>query len=352
MCTFSPDGTKYARLTGRKPGTFTIFDVDRCNGEFINPQTIILPDSIMYAPWACFSANSRFLYLTNEVARLYQFDMQSANISQSRLLIDEYDGYLSIYDLPTTLLSMTIGPDKRIYMSSSNGVNVMHVIHNPDEPGPACDFRQHDIILPAHISFFLPNTPTYRLYQIPGSSCDTAGVVPPTVAFWRAEYESTASSLSRKFVDLSYYQPVSIHWFFGDGGESLEASPTHTFPAPGTFNVCQIVCSAAGVCDTLCKEIKIETVGTSTPIATGIVKINVYPNPAIEECWLSYEIEEGPAAFTLFDPMWHQVLSKILEPGAFVERIDVKDLDPGLYFWTVQSNGREISGSKLIIMRK
>ena len=58
----------------------------------------------------------------------------------------------------------------------------MHVMHNPDELGVACNFEQHGILLPAHQSFFMPNFANYRLYDVPGSPCDTLGIDAPTVA--------------------------------------------------------------------------------------------------------------------------------------------------------------------------
>jgi hypothetical protein len=70
-----------------------------------------------------------------------------------------YDGFLSIHDLPTGFNNLVIGPDQRIYLGTNNGTNLMHTIHKPNKLGTDCDFRQHDVEMPAHYPFYLPNFP-------------------------------------------------------------------------------------------------------------------------------------------------------------------------------------------------
>ncbi|MEI6409563.1 MAG: PKD domain-containing protein [Bacteroidota bacterium] len=351
MCTFSPDGSKFVRLGGDHPSAFRMYDFDRCSGTLSNGTSVSIPDTVVYAAWACFSPNSRYLYLTNEVERLYQYDTDAPDISASAQLIDVYDGFLSVYGLPTGLHTMAMGPDKRIYMSSANGVNILHTIHNPDERGAACNFKQHDIVMPAHSKFFLPNNPHYRLYNMPGSPCDSLGVTPPTVAFWRMEQEASQGPLERTFVDLSYFQPASWHWNFGDGVISSEASPQHTFPAPGNYEVCLTVCGASGICDTLCKDIEIITVGTDIPVTAGQLPVRVYPNPAHQKFWVSYDVKEKGAEFLLFNAMGQEVKRKSLGQGSMVEEIDAQGFPNGLYFWSIDLDGKRLASGKVILER-
>jgi len=69
-----------------------------------------------------------------------------------------------------------LAPDGKIYVTSTNGVNRLHVIHNPNEPGAACNLEQHGIRLPTYHAFAAPNFPHFRLYDLPGSPCDTLGI--------------------------------------------------------------------------------------------------------------------------------------------------------------------------------
>ena len=52
----------------------------------------------------------------------------------------------------------------------------LHVIHQPDLPGVACDLRQHDFKTPTYILQHFSNFPNFRLFDEPGSPCDTLGV--------------------------------------------------------------------------------------------------------------------------------------------------------------------------------
>jgi PKD repeat protein len=328
MCAFSPDGTKFVRLGGDAPAAFRMYDFDRSTGTLSNPATVSMPDATIYAAWACFSPNSRYLYLTNIGEQLYQYDTDAGDVSASVQLIGEYDGFLSVYNLPTGFHTMTLAPDRRIYMSSGNGVNVLHTIHNPDLPGTTCDFRQHDVLLPAHNKFFLPNNPFFRLYNMEGSPCDTLGVKPPAVSFWRSEQDSAAGPLTMNFTDLSYYKPVSWLWDFGDGTGDTTQSPAHVFPAPAIYNVCLTVCNGVGVCNTLCRDVEIVTVGAPAPIQSEVSPIQVYPNPTTGETqWRGLENEE--VTLRVYDRLGRLCLQKTTSEG----RADLSELPPGLYFW-------------------
>jgi hypothetical protein len=168
---FSPDGSKYARANPYNG--LTIFDFDRCSGTLSNPLVIGLAADSASACGVAFSLNSRFLYLSTGT-KLFQFDMQAADIAASKQLIGVYDGFLAPF--PTTFYQQRLAPDGKIYMSATNGVNFFHVINNPNEPGIECDFIQHGIQLKSYHSFNAPNFPYFRLYDLPGSPCDTLGI--------------------------------------------------------------------------------------------------------------------------------------------------------------------------------
>ena len=139
------------------------------------------------ACWLAFSPNSRYLYLTNRGLNLFQFNVAANDVSASARLIGEWDGFQDPESmLATTFYCMSLAPDGKIYMSATNGTRYLHTIHNPDAGGAACDFRQHDVVLPTFNQFFVPTYPNYRLLDLPGSPCDTLGIDdpayrPPTV---------------------------------------------------------------------------------------------------------------------------------------------------------------------------
>ncbi|MEO6760331.1 MAG: PKD domain-containing protein, partial [Saprospiraceae bacterium] len=258
------------------------------------------------------------------------------------------DGFLADYNLPTTLYSMTAGPDQRIYLLANNGTRYMHVIHKPDEPGLACDFRQHDVQMPAISVFFLPNMPYYRLYNEPGSACDSLGVQPPLVAQWRSEPDSLSGPRTVAFTDISYFQPVSWHWRFGDGDSSSLPEPLHVYAAAGSYEVCLAVCNDVGLCDTLCRNITVQTLSGTAQPGPAEASATLWPNPANTEMWLAHPAGRD-SEFRLFALDGRSVLRQALPEQSGVEGMEVKHLPKGLYIWQLCRAGRPVQSGKVIV---
>jgi hypothetical protein len=182
---FSPNGKKYVNMSYL--GGLQVFDFDRCSG---NMKSVFHSDNFIFstdilgsnACGVAFSPSSRFLYVVSGI-NLYQFDMRADDVLSSQVHIGEYDGfgYLNNADisLPTTFYQMRLAPDGKIYMSTSNGSHYLHVLHQPDSIGLACNFQQRAMNLPTFHSFSISNFPHFRLYDLPGSPCDTLGINGP-----------------------------------------------------------------------------------------------------------------------------------------------------------------------------
>jgi len=157
---FAPNGDLYAKYDARTG--LDLFDFDRATGEFSNYRhfsTLGYNLEKTYSGMA-FSPNSRFIYISSH-DKLHQLDLWEENLEDGFELIGEYDGYLDPY--PTNFTWMQLGPDCRIYMTSTNGVSSYHVINNPDEKGLDCDFVQHGFELPIHNGLAsIPNFPVFR----------------------------------------------------------------------------------------------------------------------------------------------------------------------------------------------
>ena len=175
---FSPDGSKYVVYNGNyiwEGGLLNIYDFDRCSGLLSDPIQAANIDSA-YTLGAAISTNSRYLYLSS-FNYIYQYDLEANDILGSKDTVAVYDGYeLEIaptIGIPTRFSLMQLAPDGKIYISIPGGVNVLHVINNPNEAGVACDVAQHSVILPTYNSRTMPNFPNYRLGAEIGSPCDT-----------------------------------------------------------------------------------------------------------------------------------------------------------------------------------
>jgi hypothetical protein len=168
---FSPDGTKYVYLN--YDTTMDIIDFDRCTGDFNNSITITLNDGPLATCGCAFSPNSRYLYVsTNE--HVYQYDTWAANISASRITVATYDGFVS--GGHSTFFAMQLAPDNKIYISTWEGTNFLHVINDPDQIGVACNLVQHQLQLPSFNAQGLPNAPNYYLGPIIASVCDSLSI--------------------------------------------------------------------------------------------------------------------------------------------------------------------------------
>jgi hypothetical protein len=174
---FSPDGTRYA--TGNIHNGVNFFDFDRCKGEISNSGYLDLKADSVVAMGLAFSPNSRYLYITTGLWIL-QYDMEATDVVASKVNVAQYDGFES--QLPTTFFQLDLAPNGKIYGSSHFATDVLHIIHQPDQPGLACEVEQHGLKLPVYHAFTMPNVPHYRLYDVPGSVCDSLGINAPMVA--------------------------------------------------------------------------------------------------------------------------------------------------------------------------
>jgi hypothetical protein len=168
---FSPNGELYARVSYRNG--LQVFHFDRCAGEFSDGLQLTLPVEDVSTVGLAISPNSRFAYVSTGY-KVYQFDLEAADVQASRTFIAEYDGHLA--PLWTTFNMMQLAPDGKVYMNATNGVYKLHVIHNPDAKGTACNLEQHGLELPVIVGFSLPMFPHFRLLDMEGSPCDTLGI--------------------------------------------------------------------------------------------------------------------------------------------------------------------------------
>lgn len=184
---FSPNGQLYARVSYRNG--LQVFHFDRCSGEFSGGLQLTLPVEDVSTVGLAISPNSRFAYISTGY-KVYQFDLDTSDVQASRTFIAEYDGHLA--PLWTTFNMMQLAPDGKIYMNATNGVYKLHVIHNPDEKGLACNLEQHGLELPVKVGFSMPMFPHFRLYDVASSVCDTLGIDGPVVSTLDIKWEGAS----------------------------------------------------------------------------------------------------------------------------------------------------------------
>ena len=182
QASFSPDGTKYCRIV--KEQEVEVYDFDRCSGvlslrRLVPVHSFEYPDSLTYtsASGLAISPNSRYLYFNNN-EELFQLDISDDSLASSvPILIDTYDGFFNDFHVfAANFFQMRNAPDGKIYMGCGNGTRVLHVIEQPNEPGLACSFKQHGLVLPRWHIWIINYFPNFNLGAAIGSSCDSLSV--------------------------------------------------------------------------------------------------------------------------------------------------------------------------------
>jgi len=340
---FSPNGRYFAlynSISVSSGAYLSIYSFDRCSGLLFSPYQFHFFDR----GWGglSFSPNSRFLYLNKE-ANAYQYDLEAPDLWASRKTVATWDG--TSHPFPTGFFFMQLAPDGKIYSCPVSGSDVLHVIHEPDEPGMACRYEQHAIQLPTYNAHSIPNFPNYRLGPLDGSPCDTLGLDNLPNAWFRYE-QDTLDPLRVAFRDLSYYEPATWSWDFGDpasGGGSTERHPGHQYDKAGIFQVCLTVSNTNGT-DTHCKTLYLGVSAQDNPVLQA--QVSVWPNPFHERLAISLSAGLPNPVFRLYDMTGRLVNEQRLVSG--ITETNTGNLPAGLYFWEIRSNGEQIKAGKAV----
>ncbi len=167
---FSPDGKKFATITGRD--TLDVFSFDRCTGMLYLLESISIPDN-PFARGLAFSPNSKYLYVSS-TSFVYQFNTDTVNINASKIIVGLYDGYADpSIPFNSGFYLAQLANDGKIYLCTTGSCNWMHVINHPNDAGLSCGFAQHNFLLPTTNASSVPNFPNYFLGAESGSICDS-----------------------------------------------------------------------------------------------------------------------------------------------------------------------------------
>jgi len=350
----SPDGKKIAvnslQQFGVDGGQVIIANFDRSSGYISNIQEGFI-DGITYAQGLSFSPNSNYLYVSDG-QWLYQYDLKQEDIINSRLAIEEYDGFNyyytqdSLFPEPQRFGWMGLAPDGKIYVSSQMPTSrVMHRINNPNLKGVACDLEQHSVFLPTSYARTIPNFPNFRLGPLDDSPADTLGLNNHPVAKYRYVQDSL-EDLRVHFFDLSYFDPQDYEWNFGDGTTSDELEPNHTYAEKGVYEVCLTVSNIYDT-STSCKTIMLGT--TSTTEEELAVDVSIYPNPTSDYITINFHnYLTMDAEVKVYDVSGREVFNSDLDGASTI--VNLQHLLSGSYIYKVYDEGREIYNGQLVIL--
>jgi hypothetical protein len=163
---FSPDGETY--MWYDLVNGVHVYDFDRERGMLSRHRTIppINEYYIYGIGGVTISPNSRYAYLSAR-HHLYQLDLKAEPLSSGLTFLDT-TYYLTPYGVRLNFSASTLAPDCKVYISTGFAYYHMHVIHDPDQKGTACNLEKMAITLPfPNSNSVVPNMPHYRMDQVP-----------------------------------------------------------------------------------------------------------------------------------------------------------------------------------------
>lgn len=176
--TASPDGTYIAKW-----GECKVLEVtfDRCTGKIEHSLEISTPTRWIPGGGVAYAPSGRYLYATSHNV-LFRADRESADIQFDTLRFS-YDPFLlsPYFVRGNSFHYLTNGPDGRIYGNLPSRARQLHVIDNPEAAS-----NEELVFLPRQVKLPVPNVrtmpyfPNYRLFDVPGSACDTLSIDTPT----------------------------------------------------------------------------------------------------------------------------------------------------------------------------
>lgn len=248
----SPNGKKivaaHQGINGGDNGLY-LYDFDNSTGEVIETNTTLFDRSTQVYGIE-FSSKTTKLYastINNEQYKLYQFDLNAANIKNSGIIIHQENSAFRG--------ALQLGPDRKIYVTIPEtyliGSNYLDVINFPELDGALCDFEEDYIFFGNTNSVMQGLPPFIQSYFFENE----INIVNPF-----EDVTSISSDLELCLGDSYTLQgediPGAIYqWSFDDGGI------VRILPTPSPAN-----------------ELTINTLGNN---ATGTYSLNVTTN---DEC--------------------------------------------------------------------
>lgn len=162
------------------------------------------------------------------------------------------------------------------------------------------------------------------------------GEYDPVAAFTAQTQPGNAVLLQNHSTGASTYE-----WDFGDGFQSHEIAPQHTYAAAGMYAI-RLVASYCGISDTLIQWVSVSI----TSVDESENTCTIFPNPATDV--VSVQLSSpAPAIITIIDLSGRTLLSTQFQ-GRATCMIDVTILQQGLYTLSIRQGEQLIRKSLMI----
>ena len=137
-------------------------------------------------------------------------------------------------------------------------------------------------------------------------------------------------------------------WSFGDGTNSTQQNPCHTYFISGTYAIILVITDAAGCVNTFILSIPLNcTTGIEEASNSPSVSISQNPFTAQATFTLSKDVKNGEVK--IYNVLGKEVMRSVIPSGAKNLLIERGNLSSGVYFYTITSEEKSIATGKLII---
>ena len=184
-------------------GKTELFTFDNFNGSIYN--SIFIDSLSLQVNYAIeFSPNNKFLYVGDTRDKLIQYDisnLDSTYIKESEVVLYSYDS-----GNPINIGALQLAPDNKIYIANISDSS-LHIIHDPDKKGLACNFEPFGLLLQNGESFLgLPNFPAnvYRQEYPIISGFNEVDLCQDSIASYRASSRCTLEDYSWELIGLNH----------------------------------------------------------------------------------------------------------------------------------------------------
>ena len=266
---FSNGATLLGVALPRSTGSFIeLFDFDFATGEVSNSRLIDMQESDPVYGLEFSNSNTKLYATTNSsTSRLIQYDLDSINAPTAAVDIQEakFDGYPG----GTNYGSLQTGPDGTIYMAIDNS-STIGTIGTPTGDDAGAGFTADGFDLLTRTSRLgLPNF--VQEESLPGLSIPSITV---DVGCFGQPSRFTGSGRDGSIEEYT--------WIFGDGFTVMVQDTTHTYAAPGTYNVQLILSNRCDVDTVLNQQVVISAM---TEMPTNPLDTGICDQPIILSAW-------------------------------------------------------------------
>lgn len=189
-----------------------------------------------------------------------------------------------------------------------------------------------------------------NIYTVTASNASGCASTPYTVTITASSapsnvnFQYTAAGLNANF---STSNSGTYLWSFGDGSNSTQQNPTHSYPTAGVYTIQLIISNVCGS-DTSVQVANIGNTSIDNIAAAKLLNLSIQPNPFKDFTTISFDNPNQENFNLIINDVQGKTLRSYTNITNSFIRIDRKDLVAGAYLYTLWNKGISVSGRLVV----